>query len=489
MLSTCLLLTSTLPLVLPSPQDADDAPASFPGDTTVSAEVSADELRGHVQALASDAMQGRAMGSEGSHATARYLAARLEAAGYAPGAEDGSYLQRIPLQRLVYDGVPELRVKVSGEEQVLYNGEAFTFSARGALAEAPGPMRVVVVAEEDDVPAEASADVALVMSTSAMRSRRWLSAAGHGRGEGFGMIVLPRRAEPRERSTPQGGPLRPVTADGGSAIQVSLRGEWSGRFSAGEVTEVTLVPRARAEEGVDYNVLGFLQGRGTDAAPELGEEVVVLSAHRDHIGVSARIQRGDPEADAIMNGADDDASGCAAVMEVAEALSAAGDEGQGPVRSVLAVFDTGEESGFVGSTHWVKHPTVPIERVVCALNFEMLGRPDDLVGGAGQVWLTGDDRSDLGPGFRERGVEIKPDLRPAMSFFTRSDNVPFARAGIVAQTLSTYGEHTDYHQPSDEWDTLDYAHMEAAVRRCVEAARVLVDGTWRPRWNEGEPRF
>ena len=95
---------------------------------------------------------------------------------------------------------------------------------------------LMVVAEEDDVPAEASADVALVMSTSAMRSRRWLSAAGHGRGEGFGMIVLPRRAEPRERSTPQGGPLRPVPAAGGSgrsAAPVPTRSPRHAELAAG----------------------------------------------------------------------------------------------------------------------------------------------------------------------------------------------------------------------------------------------------------------
>ncbi|MBL6757246.1 MAG: M28 family peptidase [Planctomycetes bacterium] len=480
------MLTLLCPLlVLASGALALQDSESFPGDLTVSAEVRAAELRGHVQALASDAMQGRAMGSEGSVATARYLAARLAAAGFEPGASEDSYLQRIPLERVTYSGVPELRVQGKGLDEVLYNGESFTFSSRGSVPGEPRTFRVQVVREESDVPEEASGDLALVMTTSAMKSRRWLSDAGHGRGEGFGMIVLPRKAEARERSTPQGSSLGPARDGGGSSIQLSLRGEWSERFSSGDVREVTLDAKASVEEGEDFNVVGFLPGAGTPASPDLADQIVVLSAHRDHIGVSSRIQRGDPEADAIMNGADDDASGCAAVMEVAEALAA----GDRPVRSVLAIFDTGEERGFVGSSYWVAHPTHPIDRVVCALNFEMLGRPDPLVGGAGNVWLTGDDRSSLGPELRKRGIAIKADLRPAMSFFTRSDNVPFARAGIVAQTLSTYGEHTDYHQPSDEWDTLDYEHMEAAVKVCLEAAEALVAGTWRPVWNEGEPRL
>ncbi|MDG1049178.1 MAG: M28 family peptidase [Planctomycetota bacterium] len=480
------MLRVLCPLILLAPCAlALQVPEDFPGDLSVSEEVGADELRSHVQALASDAMQGRAMGSEGSHATARYLAARLAAAGFEPGAGDGSFLQRIPLQRVTYSGTPELRVKGKGLDEVLYNGESFTFSTRGALPGEPQSFKVLVVGEASDVPSEASANLALVMTTSAMKSRRWLSEAGHGRGEAFGMIILPRKAKVRERSTPKGSSLGPVASGGVSALQLSLRGEWSERFSKGEVTNVTLDAKAAVEEGEDFNVVGFLKGAGSEGTPELAGEIVVLSAHRDHIGVSSRIQRGDPEADAIMNGADDDASGCAAVMEVAEALAA----GKRPARSVVAIFDTGEERGFVGSSYWVGHPTHPIDRVVCALNFEMLGRPDPLVGGAGKVWLTGDERSDLGPVLRERGVAIKSDLRPAMSFFTRSDNVPFAKAGIVAQTLSTYGEHEDYHQPSDEWETLDYAHMEASVRVCLAAAKVLADGPWKPSWNEGEPRF
>ena len=144
----------------------------------------------------------------------------------------------------------------------------------------------------------------------------------------------------------------------------------------------------------------------------------------------------------------------------------------------------------IGSKHWVAHPTVDISKVVCALNFEMLGRPDEMVGGAGQIWLTGDDRSDLGPHLRDAcGIAVSADPRLEMNFFVRSDNVSFARAGIVSQTLSSFGGHGDYHRVTDEWQTLDYAHMETAVRACFEATRVLATSEWTPSWNEGEPRL
>jgi Zn-dependent M28 family amino/carboxypeptidase len=122
---------------------------------------------------------------------------------------------------------------------------------------------------------------------------------------------------------------------------------------------------------------------------------------------------------------------------------------------------------------------------VCNLNFEMIGRPDKLAGGPGKLWLTGDERSSLGAAFRELGLAIVADPRPAERFFERSDNIAFARRGIVAQTLSSYDLHADYHHVTDEADKLDYAHMEAAIRASFEAARALADGRIEPKWLEG----
>ena len=121
----------------------------------------------------------------------------------------------------------------------------------------------------------------------------------------------------------------------------------------------------------------------------------------------------------------------------------------------------------------------------------MIGRPDALIGGPGQLWLTGFERTNLGPAFAAEGIEIAVDPRPDQNFFMRSDNIAFARRGIVAQSLSTYDLHTDYHRVTDEADTLDYAHMEACVRTSYEAARALADGRVDPAWEPGgqpEPR-
>ena len=223
----------------------------------------------------------------------------------------------------------------------------------------------------------------------------------------------------------------------------------------------------------------------------MGEEVLILSAHRDHIGL-AQPRRGAPEDGAeekpvdLVNGADDDASGCAAVMEIAEAVALSATEG--PRRTIVVVLVTGEEAGMIGSKYWVDHPTVDISKVVCALNFEMLGRPDDMVGGAGEIWLTGDDRSDLGPHLRDAcGIAVSADPRLEMNFFARSDNVLRPGRDRLADALQ-FRRARDYHRVTDEWDTLDYAHGEGGCA-CLEATHVLATSEWTPSWNEGEPRL
>lgn len=465
-------------------QSDDESPESFPGDAKIDAPIAVAELRAHVQALSSDALRGRPLGSDESLAAAEYVAGRLEAAGIAGGAADGSYFQDVPLVRLIYTEVPEIRVELaSGDTEILYLGEHFSYQT-GLVAPDGRTLRCVMVRRPEDIPAEADPGVALVLATSALRAKRWLADAGFPDGRGFGLRLVPKKAKSRERIVPKPGRLD-VRRDPAEPIQVSLRGGWSEIVSNGEVKSVTFASHAVVEERRDVNVVGVLRGAGLPDRPEVADEIVLLSAHRDHIGIDRRIEASDPDADAIANGADDDASGCAAVLEIAENLAQA----DPPARTTMFVFVTGEEKGLIGSKYWVAHPTQPLKSVVAALNFEMLGRPDDVVGGAGNVWLTGDERSSLGPGLRERDIGVHPDPRLSQGFFSRSDNVSFASVGIVAQTFSTFGGHSDYHRVTDEWDTLDYDHMQTAVALCLRAVRSVAAGDWTPEWNEGEPRL
>jgi Zn-dependent M28 family amino/carboxypeptidase len=227
-----------------------------------------------------------------------------------------------------------------------------------------------------------------------------------------------------------------------------------------------------AEQRVtDANVIGLI--RGSD--PELREEAILVGAHFDHIGIVTPVA-----GDSIANGADDDASGVVAVLEIARALA----HGPAPRRTVIFAAFTGEEMGGLGSRHYMANPPMPLERTVAQLQIEMIGRPDSLVGGHGRAWLTGYERSTMGPSFAAAGLAVHADPRPDQSFFTRSDNIRFARAGIPAHTLSSFNLHRDYHRPSDEVTTIDIPHMTAVIDIAIRAVRLLADGP-RPEWVAG----
>ncbi len=114
----------------------------------------------------------------------------------------------------------------------------------------------------------------------------------------------------------------------------------------------------------------------------------------------------------------------------------------------------------------------------------MIGRADSLAGGPGKAWLTGYERSNMGEQLAQAGIPIVPDKRPDQHFFERSDNIAFARKGIVAHTLSSYNLHTDYHQPTDDVKGIDLEHMATVVNAAARAVRLLADGP-KPEWKPG----
>lgn len=235
------------------------------------------------------------------------------------------------------------------------------------------------------------------------------------------------------------------------------------------------VPLPAADRGVAVNVVGVI--RGSD--PTLRGRTVLVDAHYDHLGTSTEGVCEAADGDTICNGADDDASGVVAVLEIARELARSR-----PKRTVIVALTTGEEVGLVGTRWFIQHPPMPLDSMAANLEIEMIGRPDPMVGGAGKAWLTGYERSTMGDELAAAGVPIVADPRPDQQFFMRSDNIAFAQRGIVAHTLSTFNLHTDYHTPHDEADRVDYAHMTAVVRSAVRAARLLADGP-APAWKPG----
>ena len=229
---------------------------------------------------------------------------------------------------------------------------------------------------------------------------------------------------------------------------------------------------APADRFETWNAVAILPG--TD--PKLKSEVILLTAHLDHLGIAKQPVNGD----AIYNGADDDASGTTAVLNLARYLAHA----KPPKRTVVFALFGAEEFGGLGSQAFLAHPPIPLTSIVANLEFEMIGRSDSAVP-EGTLWLTGFERSTLGLELAKHGAHLVQDPHPKENFFMRSDNYGLALEGIIAHTVSSYGLHTDYHQVTDEVTTIDFKHMTTAIASMEGPVEWLIDTNWKPMWNPG----
>lgn len=220
------------------------------------------------------------------------------------------------------------------------------------------------------------------------------------------------------------------------------------------------------------NVLGYLPGGDS----ELSGSAVLVSAHYDHIGVR---EEGD---DRVYNGANDNASGVAVMLALTRHL-----RGRPLGRSVVFAAFCGEELGLLGSAHYVSHPAWPLERTAAVVNLEMLGRADAST--PVTAWVTGYDLSTFGAFFGAHGDPSNVRFVPGHEIgpvegdaFDRSDNYPFATAGVVAHTISTGRLDDHYHAPHDEAASLDYERMatlaNAIADGVVELTRTDTPPTW-----------
>lgn len=258
----------------------------------------------------------------------------------------------------------------------------------------------------------------------------------------------------------------------GTLLAVSTKGaEELAKFADGATLTLNGTFEA-APPTYTWNAIGKITG--SDAT--LGSQVILISSHLDHLGVRDSA----PGDDKIFNGADDDASGTVAVLEIARALAA----GKKPKRTVYFVCFGSEEAGGFGAGYFVKNLPFPQDKFVANLEFEMIGRPDAKVK-PDELWLTGYERSNLGPELAKRGAKLVQDPHPEEQFFRRSDNYTLARQGIIAHTVSSFGLHKDYHHASDEIRTIDFSHMTHAINSMVAPISWLVNSNFVPAWNEG----
>jgi peptidase M28-like protein len=441
-------------------------------------------IRAEMNFLASDAMQGRGSASGYERIAAEYIGSQFHQFGLEPaGDTDASgargFVQKVALQGLKFTESPALRATSGGQTRSWKYGSDLLVSFL-RVPQTAGELQVI---DADATPGKGT--VAVIRLPAGADRQKRQEVTRRARMAQAAAIVLPE-TDANKQIRESGNARLPelpsrvqTDATGGGASDppfaaIALRPEAFNELAAMPAgTKIEFgAPAQSTELGATWNAVGMI--RGSD--PNMAADAIFLSAHLDHLGVGEPVN-----GDAIYNGADDDASGCVSVLELARALAS----GPRPKRTVYFVCFGSEERGGWGAQYFVAHSPVPLEHIVADLNMEMLGRPDAKVP-ANTLWLTGFDRSNLGPELARRGARLVADPHPDQNFFQRSDNYTLAVRGVIAHTVSSFGLHTDYHRPSDEVSKIDFTFMTQSINSLIAPVRWLADSSFRPAWEPGK---
>jgi hypothetical protein len=449
------LLPLFVTAILVAPVAVETAPKS-------AARITEASIRGHMEFLAGDALNGRGSGTRDEWIAAAYIGSQLRRWGIEPLGDDGGYVQDVHIERSELLSAPVL--SIGGRR--LTHGKEIVVSRLGG-AQLSGPLQKY----SPGAPVAKGAVLLLPESAAPPAAAETAAAA----------IVLSAESEPA-RTRRLAGPARPLViqhiSDVPPRAAIALDKD-SYSIVAALPDGATVKLEAEAKPAVVAHTWNAI-GRLTGSKPAEAHGVILLTAHLDHLGNRAPANR-TGAVDTVYNGADDDASGSIAVLELAEVLA----KGKRPRRTVIFAWFGSEESGGAGASHFIDAPPVPLDAIVANLEFEMIGRADKAVA-AHTLWLTGYERTNLGPALAKRGAKIVADPHPDQNFFSRSDNIQLARRGVIAQTVSSFGLHTDYHQPSDEVKTIDFSHMTDSIRSMLPPLLWLANSRFMPEWLPGK---
>ena len=440
---------------------------------TMTTRIGADALRGHVSFLASDALAGRDTPSRELDITAEYIAAQYRRIGLKPAGDDGffqtanwKYAERNPADMV-------LRIEAGGKA-VAIPARLVSYEYKGGYQLAASPIVRMDLAAVTANPKAVEGKVLVVPAAPGIRNK--LSGAGikpaavliadrsgkGGDGGNKGWLI-----DPDAKPQPQSAPMLVLH----SAEAIALLDTDAGARVSMSIPE-------GAERPVKLrNVIGVLPG----SDPALKDTYVILSAHYDHVGV----QNGE-----VFNGANDNASGVASMIEVAEALAQLKKR---PRRSIAFLAFWGEELGMVGSNQYGRHPAIPLAKTVANVNLEQTGRTDDMEGKQiDRIAMTGFDFSDLGTIMQRAGaatgITVWKHEKFSDMFFGRSDNQALADQGIPAHTMSVAYAFPDYHGKDDTWDKIDYDNMARVTRMLAVGLHEVANDVNAPKWNESNKK-
>ncbi len=413
----------------------------------------------HESFLASSALQGRGSATRDEAIAAAYVASQFEGYGLKPAPGMTGYTQVATIIKPRLDGHASL---IAGN----------TTTAEGSgltLLMSPGQsVSGVVTLAADDPGSLTAGSLVIAPATSKTPANQWLRMASR---KGVKLLILRESDDSKKlfalmgNATSMGIYLEGQAPNRPRPNVVVLSGEAFDKLTSGTTVSLKLGPVIE-DKMTTTNAIGYLQG----SDPKAG--VILLSAHLDHLGVK-------PDG-TIMPGANDDASGTTAVLELAHAMSAS----QTPRRSILFVAYGSEEIGGFGSQYFGAHSPVPLTDIATNIEFEMIGAQDPKMP-EGIMMMTGSERSDLFENLKAHGALIAADPYPDQNFFERSDNYSLAKVGIVAHTISGWAVTPTYHSPTDDLAHLNLPYMVKAIQSLIEPVRWLADGNFQPQWKPG----
>lgn len=492
---------------------------AVPTEVELAATITVDELKRHLIILASDEMEGRETGTPGQLKAAEYIAEVFASWGLPTIGDDNTYFQQIVFKA---ESWKQIELSINGKKyrhlwdyyaspnyntgsadplqfkEVLFLGYGIDDAAYSDYKNADVRGKAILIYDGEPMDANGDSHITGTKNKSDWSIERKLEAA---KANGVAMVFIidtqfkenvaevrkalsSTRLKPAKAGTPETGyaancHISSETAKALLGAQVKKlvkqrdkilkKGRPAG-LTVPVVVEVVQVKDSRSLMG--QNVLGFVEG----SDPALKDEVLVVSAHFDHLG-----KRGD----AIYNGADDNASGTSTVMEVAQAFTEAKRLGAGPRRSVLFLLVSGEEKGLLGSQYYAENPLFPLQNTIANVNVDMVGRVDAKhESNPNYIYVIGADRlstelhrinEEANATYTNLELDYTYNAKNDPNrYYYRSDHYNFAERGIPAVFYFS-GTHEDYHRTTDTADKINFDKMVLIGRLVFHTAWELAN--------------
>ena len=520
------------------------AGAAFGQVTKPEDSITAEGLRAHVRFLSDDLLEGRGTGTRGHEIAARYSAAQFESMGLKPGSDDGTFFQQVHLRQVIfntgqssfslttngneeqqvlekdwYSPGDSLRTDTSAEGQVVFVGFGLTAPELKHDDYAGVDVKGKIVAYFPGAPASWESSLHAYYSSTYLKAKTaaehgavgvigmwsppleksfsWERAVRNYKFPGFKIVDKNGRPNDSYEQIRAGAAIplprvKQLLASANKDAEQLYKEADEGKVQSFELpvtAKIHLV--SQHKDSTSPNVVAVLPG----SDPKLKGEYLVYSAHLDHLGISAP-----DKGDSINNGAYDNASGSACLIEIARAFSRMK---PAPKRSLIFVNVTGEEKGLLGAYYYSLNPTVAKDSIVADINMDELASLFPLKDVVGLGVEHSSLQNDLKAVASQMGFEISPDPFPDENDFIRSDQFPFVRAGIPSLYVTPGMKSTDpkvdgkaiymnwlqniYHTPHDEITLpFDWASNARLAKLDFLIGQRVANAPQRPTWNKGD---